>query len=43
MRRRTIRAWLAVAATLAVSGCAGNATRNDSDVRVAIYGNPSSF
>jgi peptide/nickel transport system substrate-binding protein len=43
MRHRCIRAWIAVAATLAVSGCAGTAPRKDSDVRVGLYGNPSSF
>ena len=43
MRRCPIRALFAVAAALALAGCTGHPQRKDSDVRVAIYGNPSSF
>jgi peptide/nickel transport system substrate-binding protein len=43
MRRCPIRAFFAVAAALALAGCTGHPQRKDSDVRVAIYGNPSSF
>ena len=43
MKRSVARVSIAAAAALALAACAGNPQRKDSDVRVAIYANPSSF